>query len=168
MGGAAGGTSTSCKTNQQCGTDSYCAKSACDPSATGTCEKRPTSCSNASGTAVCGCDGVSYYNDCLRQKSGIASARPGPCEGSARATCGGIASLKCPNDAAVCVRAFADSSLCNASDTTGECWVLPETCPGIVIGGNLRPCSNPSGTCASLCEAAKSGHPHYRDNTCPQ
>jgi hypothetical protein len=47
---------------------------------TGTCVARPTTCPT-DGSPVCGCDGVTYQSDCLRQKAGVPLASSGACQG---------------------------------------------------------------------------------------
>jgi hypothetical protein len=46
----------------------------------GRCTARPASCP-AGGDQVCGCDGVTYPNDCLRQKAAVPIASMGACQG---------------------------------------------------------------------------------------
>lgn len=44
----------------------------------GTCMTKPTNCPKI-GTPVCGCDGKTYANDCLRQKAGTSLKSRGAC-----------------------------------------------------------------------------------------
>jgi hypothetical protein len=46
--------------------------------ASGTCVTEPTSCSSIY-IFVCGCDGITYGNDCERQAAGVSKLRDGPC-----------------------------------------------------------------------------------------
>lgn len=45
---------------------------------TGTCEKRPHICSFIY-RPVCGCNGKTYSNDCVRQSAGVSLDHPGRC-----------------------------------------------------------------------------------------
>jgi hypothetical protein len=44
----------------------------------GTCQSIPTSCDDGY-SPVCGCDGVTYFNDCLRRSGSVQAANPGIC-----------------------------------------------------------------------------------------
>jgi hypothetical protein len=76
-----------CSSQEPCPGSLFCDVS---PSASGrgcgqsnvprTCMARPATCP-AGGAAVCGCDGVTYPSDCLRQKAGVPVASPGACQG---------------------------------------------------------------------------------------
>lgn len=70
-----GGDATSCSTSAECD-EGFC--DICgDPSA-GTCAVIPTSCEPAT-EPVCGCDGITYANDCARRQASIGLASAGPC-----------------------------------------------------------------------------------------
>ena len=48
------------------------------PPVGGTCTRVPTQCI-ALSQPVCGCDGRTYRNNCLRQQAKVSLARIGPC-----------------------------------------------------------------------------------------
>jgi hypothetical protein len=169
MGGSAGSVdagadaAASCASNTDCLPSEFCSMAACGD-AKGICAARPLKC-DSYGTTVCGCDGVNYWNDCLRQQNGQAASVAGECK--TPKTCGGIASIQCPYTIAVCAYQFDQQSECAMMDPMGQCWVLPDTCPTIVIGGQLRQCNSSTLKCFDSCTAMKTGGTYYTDTTCP-
>lgn len=164
-GGTGGMGDDSCRTNDDCRQDQYCAKNGCDADAKGECEDRPTQCSN-DPEPVCGCDGVNYWNDCLREQSGVASSRSGEC-GNDRAICREGPpgpSVKCPNDRAVCGRLLENKTQCGGSGgvvPAGACWVLPASCPTLSADKLWAECGSSLPFCLGTCEALKTTEPHY-------
>jgi hypothetical protein len=167
-GGHADGGTTTCTSTWQCPDGQFCSKSGCAASLVGTCEDRPTTCDN-SESPVCGCDGITYWNDCIRRLHGEEASSNGKCDGATAMHCGGLANLQCAEPWATCAFIFQDNGVCAMKDPKGNCWALPDTCPQVVIGGNLRPCGpNPTTPCSCTCKAIKAGGTWYQDNTCPQ
>jgi len=75
---------------------------------------------------VCGCDGITYWNDCLRAERNVPSAVPYPCRPPSRLPVarGPIALER---------RELRPSGLSRgicATQMTGLCWVLPPSCSG--------------------------------------
>jgi hypothetical protein len=66
-----------CAQNVECPMGWRCEKKACGD-ATGVCTELPAECS-AQESLVCGCDGVTYLNDCVRSVCGSSSSMPGAC-----------------------------------------------------------------------------------------
>lgn len=70
---------------------------------------------------VCGCDGVTYGNDCDRQMAGVSKDSDGPCGES----CRGDSNNTCSHDE------FCDlaTGTCgDGTDAEGECVLVPEAC----------------------------------------
>jgi hypothetical protein len=161
--GPDGGPKT-CTDNSQCKNDEFCAKESC-AFLTGECKPRPKTCSS-NEAPVCGCDGVNYWNDCLRQLVGTASSVSGEC--LTPATCGGLVNRDCPAGRALCAHLLASTLQCGVADAFGTCWVIPEQCPQIVVGASHRACSGGTDRCLSKCEAIKTEKDYFTDSTCPQ
>jgi Kazal-type serine protease inhibitor domain len=154
---------TSCQDSSTCSATEVCAKRACD--APGFCELRPTTCTDAL-LPVCGCDGVTYFNDCLRAAAGVARLKEGEC-GRESKLCGGPA-----GDCAVgesCAHLFPAGPDCHDPRGPGVCWGLPSRCGPPAAGGDFwHRCGGvpPGGPCVSLCDAIRSAEPHERARSC--
>jgi len=66
-----------CYSDTDCEKDEFCDHYPCDFEA-GICTKIPTLCPSTI-SPVCGCDGTTYNNDCLRKKSKVFKNYNGPC-----------------------------------------------------------------------------------------
>ncbi len=158
-----------CGDNGDCHEDEYCAKQSCN-GGEGKCTPRPKNCSEFED-AVCGCDGVNYWNDCVRAEFGVAASSEGTCERLSTESCGGFGAQQCPQPGHTCSFVEEDNSTCLWSDTSGLCWGMPSECPAINIGPIYVSCQrpgNPPPICISKCEAIKSSSIHYPDLGCPQ
>jgi hypothetical protein len=155
-----------CGSISDCPSGEYCGKVACGDT-TGTCELYPAECANLVHRAVCGCDGITYFDDCLRQASGTESSTEGPCWlGSAR-TCGGASGGTCPQGATCAHLGGFGPGTCDPS-TEGTCWVIPATCPPpsqsydewvSCQGGFQAPC-------VDTCNAILDGGAYHRAQQC--
>jgi hypothetical protein len=90
----------------------------CD--AFGTCTEVPEACPE-SYDPVCGCDGVTYGNECFADAAKVSVDHAGPC-----GICGGIAGIPC-DDGEFC--RFEPGQCC--CDFFGTCEPIPEECPGV-------------------------------------
>ncbi|MBX3251611.1 MAG: hypothetical protein KF901_30815 [Myxococcales bacterium] len=156
------GMSMACTENAECAEDAYCAKAAGDCEGTGACTPRPIICSRLLDQH-CGCDGMTYSNDCVAARSGVNVVARGAC-----GSCGmrppegccfedshcGLRGQRCVN--AMCV---ADGAgVCVSSLlAVGQCWEtsdcpLGQRCEGAVICPCGMRCREPNapGMCRRL------------------
>lgn len=69
--------------HSHCFTEGYvCNTTGCGLGAAGLCEPMPSSCEQASYQPVCGCDAVTYANDCERLMLGVNKDHEGACTGN--------------------------------------------------------------------------------------
>lgn len=146
-----------CSSNDDCKQPAeFCAKVSCKDTA-GECESRPVECDNVDESVVCGCDGVAYWNDCLRKREGVTSSLEGECTspafcaGGTLSEDGGIPPPLCPSNAYCFVQG------CDGG-TVGVCWVPPDTCPD-ASAKTWRSCEPTYRGCIDLCNAITSNHP---------
>jgi len=182
-----------CTASTSCDQFSYCKKNSCS-APRGTCQLRPTSCDSAFNP-VCACNGVAYWNDCLRQNNGVESASPMTAEAGAPAPTGKCSvpaactvpnGMTCPVPGAgpcgtgntspscvVCSHLVHDANSCVQGpqvNLTGECWVMPSQClPGAAYGPQIyAECYRPvRGRCLDICEAISHGYESYPVAVCP-
>lgn len=147
-----------CSSNDDCQPAEFCARATCGD-AYGSCELRPLVCDDQ-GTPSCGCDGVSYWNDCLRTQFGATASRAGSCTTGA-ATCTDERATECPVAGAACARLLPPGPTCD--DTAlGACWVLPADCPMTGPTDRWSSCTNPM-DCRGTCDAIRAGRPFRHD-----
>jgi hypothetical protein len=167
-----------CVDNRDCSATTFCSRKGCGDLG-GTCEARPVVCEEGP-MPVCGCDGITYWNDCLRRTVGTSLARPGECSDTALlcgmgghkdgpGSSGGPGSEGCPFGS-FCARLLPPdigTSVMCPFDVTGTCWALPAICPE--HGGPDRwiHCDPSKSFCTSTCEAIRTGDPHKRATSCP-
>ncbi len=144
-----------CSANSDCMGDGFCERRACTDSF-GRCRRRPQFCP-PDANPVCGCNGVTYWNDCLRQSSGIAAATLGECVNGAS-----CATQACPDSRASCARLVSEPSECSAS-LESTCWVLPDVCPA---SAQVWQACNQGPRCSDLCGAIRSQHAYARVPSC--
>jgi hypothetical protein len=156
-----------CLTKDDCEPGWRCEKQGCDAEV-GACEPQPVLECPSEPNPVCGCDGVTYWNDCIRrlfidaQVDSIGECRATACTCEVGADCG---------------VPYASCSHLLANDVCGHgmgaCWVLPPICRPAPPGSKKwRQCLGPDmplGPCVDTCPAIASQRSHvptHRDDTC--
>lgn len=116
-----------CTNATNCGYYFYCKKTSCD-APFGTCEPRPGFC-DPNPRPVCGCDGVTYWNDTQRRFAGIAASTPGACDDDGARHC--YIGADCGVVGGFCARLLPPGSTCPADPYPageGNCWSVPQGC----------------------------------------
>lgn len=89
---------------------------------TGVCRPRPAGCPDV-WQPVCGCDGITYSNDCDAAAAGVDVQHEGACTPTPP-ICGGLLGLACPRGQ------YCDypDDTCGNADQTGQCRPMPQAC----------------------------------------
>jgi len=181
-GGRKGGDGKRCVETSECRTNDFCGRSTCEDAA-GACEPRPVFCEDAA-EPVCGCDGITYWNDCLRRASGVASMTRGECRSNAL-ECGGRMpggpdpGPPVPDPMAACPLGTYCARLLPPPKpgappndgcepyARGTCWAVPAVCPASGSSDRWIDCGAARAVCQTTCDAIRSGVPHRRAFSCP-
>lgn len=150
-----GGSSSECRSNADCDAG-FCEKANCADEL-GHCERRDVFCEGQKLAPVCGCDNVTYFNDCWRRQTGVPLKSATECKDQA-AECD--RSSDCQNGA-MCARLFAFGDRCPPG--RGLCWNAPDNCDSITDAPNFIECGPTPGRCVDMCTAIHfTGHPFTR------
>lgn len=144
----------------QCEAGLFCEIQGCEvfPDQAGTCVAVPETCPQQ-GPRVCGCDGVTYRNNCERIRAGARLAKQGACgnQGQQR-------SVTCRSDRDCESDRFCQFRIGTCGDRgAGRCAERPEVCAEIfdpVCGCDNR-------TYGNECEAARAGVSVQAEGECP-
>jgi hypothetical protein len=154
-----------CATDQDCLPGAYCDKPSCD-APTGTCQIVPAVCDDVEQPS-CGCDGITYFNDCLRKANGIASSTALPCDLASALLCGGATGETC-DGGALCAQFTRGPPGPCPMGAVGTCWVVPMQCPMPPPPGDMRwkACGGEV-PCVDTCTAIQSGGVYQHAIMCP-
>jgi hypothetical protein len=156
-GGGRGG--RKCMSDSNCRAGEFCSRVNCDDRI-GHCQDQEADCP-AIPMHVCGCDGITYWNDCLRKAQGITASTPESC------TVNGLACTgpgTCPNGAS-CKRFVLTEDQCSP-DNAGLCWMLPPACPAPDPTSSRYVSCADATSCVDACAAIRTEQPHHHTPTC--
>ncbi|MEZ4375497.1 MAG: hypothetical protein R3B07_32095 [Polyangiaceae bacterium] len=137
-GGSAGG--GFCTPSSGCGGSMYCEPDGCG-TLTGSCQPLDPAC-DGTFEPSCGCDGLTYWNPCVRAWAGVAEQHPGECDPGLAQKC---------SDSEPCSEPYATCVSIEPSCQAAECWVMP--CPSVPPQLLVGTCDG-SQSCVDVCAVA--------------
>jgi hypothetical protein len=157
-GGAGMPPGTPCSINEECSVGWFCEKAGCEATS-GWCVPDPVFLS-PEPAPVCGCNGVTYWNDDIRRKFGVTRESIGECGANA---CACEVGSDCDAPYASCSHLISGSDMCGPGK--GACWVLPPKCVPTGDPMSWRECRPPDSPdppppCVDTCLAIRSEKPH--------
>jgi hypothetical protein len=165
FGGMPGGFGDPCGGDEDCPSTSFCQMPDC-AATVGFCVPRQVFCvdDHAEAKPVCGCNGITYWNECERQRAGERSQSFGECGVNARSC---EAADDCGSSAAFCAKLTVPVDRCGDFGA-GICWVLPESCRGeskpwveCLEQPPMPGMPLPELECVNTCTAIRSERPHF-------
>ena len=158
---------TPCIEHTDCPPGWLCEKPGCEAQS-GVCEPRPVFLP-PQPAPVCGCDGVTYWNDDIRRQFGTTLATLGECEATA---CSCEVGADCMVPYASCSHLISRGEECGHG--MGACWVLPPKCVPTgdpMVWQECKPPDSPDPPppCVDTCLAIASERPHAppHHDACP-
>jgi hypothetical protein len=164
-----------CVDSSSCPTGYYCDLPECGALTGGTCELPPPTCPPIEDP-YCGCDRLTYFNDCLRRANGVPSSTRGPCLDFGL-PCGGpppgggsgptSGPMTCP-EGALCAQLGGSMHGTCDHPIPGNCWVLPANCATTTAPFDYwDSCGGVGGACLDTCDAIRAGGAYRRAQNCP-
>jgi hypothetical protein len=160
-----GGFGSPCSADGDCPGNSFCEMPDCSATS-GICVPRPVFCveSLSQPNPVCGCNRLTYWNECERRRAGERSQSFGEC-GLDALSC--QTAEDCGSTIAFCSKLIVRPDRCDDTDI-GTCWVIPDSCSEDSLSwiecleeppmpGEPPPEIN----CVDTCTAIRSERPHF-------